>query len=85
MPACPTSGGYSAVARHLTQVFALDPPLDRRQVYDWARRRTVNAAGHTFPRPAAELPAAPCRPRLVWHLGEVAWWYRGGPPGRRGS
>jgi hypothetical protein len=75
-------GGYSAVAKHLTEVFGLVPELDRRQVYQWSRRGTVNAAGQMFPSPAAEVAAAEHRPRLLFDLTACAAWYAAGVPGR---
>lgn len=46
-----THGGYSAVARKLSEVLRPEVPVSRQQVYEWSKRGTRNAAGTPFPQP----------------------------------
>lgn len=75
-------GGYSDVARELTQRFGLDPPLKRQQVHLWNQRRTVNSLGRAFPSPVADVGPGynNRRPRLLFDIDQVASWYAGGVP-----
>jgi hypothetical protein len=76
-----STGSYAAVARHLTELFGLSPPMDRRQPYVWSKRGTVNRQGRRFPSPVLEKPS-PKRttPRWEFDLDETARWYREGAP-----
>lgn len=77
----PGLGGFSEVARVLTERFGLDPPLDRRQVHSWNHRRTLNARGRMFPTPVTSDPdAKPRRPRLLFDTGQVIHWFSAGVP-----
>jgi hypothetical protein len=78
-------GSYSAVAEYLTERFGISPPLDRRQVYVWNKRRTINQAGDMFPSPVRRRPALPRQPSLLFDFGQVAAWYSAGVPGRFGQ
>lgn len=79
-----SEGGFTAVAAYLTERFGLDPPMDRRQVYEWNRRRVVNQAGQVFPSPERAEAAASRRPRLIFSFEKVAAWYAAGVPGPHG-
>jgi hypothetical protein len=77
-----TTGGYSAVARYLTQRYDVEPPVSRGQVYAWNTRRTENQAGQPFPSPVAERTAAlRTTARLCFDFEDVARWYEAGVPG----
>lgn len=77
-------GGYTAVAREITRVYGLDPPLDRRNVYEWNYRRTENRDGRPFPSPAREVAAKRTRPRLLFRISDCLRWYSAGVPGKYG-
>lgn len=66
----PGSGGYAETARYLSAIYSLDPPIDRRQVWQWAARRTRNRAGERFP----DGPP--------FDLESVAYWAAAGWPAR---
>jgi hypothetical protein len=75
------SGGLTDVARALNKRFSLDPPIDRRRVDSWVRRRTLNAAGQLPPSPAGRIPnAKPRTPSLVWDIEAWVRWYGQGVP-----
>jgi hypothetical protein len=79
-------GSYAVTAAELTDRFGISPPLDRRQVELWNRRRTVNRAGQMFPSPARKEPGAlRTQPRLMFRISQVAEWYAAGVPGRWGQ
>lgn len=78
-------GGYAAVAAELTERFGLEPPLDRRQIELWNRRRTENADGQPFPSPARRVTARRSQPRLLFSFEAVAAWYAAGVPARWGT
>ena len=75
-----TTGGYSDVARELTERFSLDPPMKRQQVHLWNKRRTVNSLGRAFPSPVRDAGQEynNRRPRLLFDIDQVASWYSGG-------
>lgn len=75
-------GGYSAVAADLSERFGLDPPIDRRLVYQWNRRRTENAEGRPFPSPTRRVAAKRGKPSLLFDFDAVAAWYAAGAPYR---
>jgi len=72
-------GSYSRVADALTIHFRLDPPLDRRQIETWHKRRTRNAAGDRPPEPVTELDDP--RPRTPHVLFDIAAWKTWMTPG----
>lgn len=76
-----TEGGYSDVAKALTDRFGLQPPVDRRQVEIWSKRGTRNKAGRHFPDPVHEdRNAKPRQPRLLFSIEQVIEWYAAGVP-----
>jgi hypothetical protein len=77
---------YAVLARVLTALFAVDPPLDSRQVYAWHTRATRNKDGQAFPRPAQENAGARRgQPRYLFSVSAVASWYSAGVPDEHGK
>jgi hypothetical protein len=75
------TASYTRLAGILTKRYDIWPPLDRRQVYAWSRRHTLNKAGAPFPRPVAIRDDAPrTQPRRMFDVREVLCWYRPGVP-----
>jgi hypothetical protein len=73
------NGSYSDIARHLTQTFALDPPLDRRRVYAWVRQGSLNADDQPVPQPVrTRRKVLRTHPTRLWDLDAFADWYRPG-------
>jgi hypothetical protein len=85
MTSQPAEGGYSAVARALTELHQLDPPMDRRQVHTWNKRRTLNRAGRPFPSPVRAEHAKSRQPRLFFDIAQVVAWYAAGVPAPHGD
>jgi hypothetical protein len=80
------TGGFSGVARMLSEHFGLEPPLDRRQVYQWHKRGTRNQAGVPFPEPAHQDMSAPVnRPFKFFDYDEVLRWAEPGVPANHGG
>jgi len=84
-PAIGGEAGYATLARLLTAFYAVNPPLDSRQVHQWFRRETKNKDGKPFPRPVREIEN-PRRgqPRYMFNVPEVLNWYAPGVPGKFG-
>jgi hypothetical protein len=78
-------GGYSDTARDLTERFGIEPPLDRRQIHLWNKRRTRNRAGEHFPSPVRRRSALPRQPVLLFDFDQVASWAAAGVPGPHGK
>lgn len=60
------ANGWAAAARAITEAHSLTPPVTRQQVYNWAKRGSINADGHA-------LPAGP-----PFDLAAVVAWYGAG-------
>lgn len=71
-------GGFTEVAAYLSREFGIIPPLDRRRVYSWHVRHTVNRAGRPFPEPAYEFPAKRTQPKWIFKFEDVHAWYSAG-------
>jgi hypothetical protein len=71
---------YARLAEILTDKYHLDPPMDRRRVYAWARRGVKNKNGEKFPGPAGTIPAKSRKPHNLFSVEQVIAWYDGGPP-----
>lgn len=68
--------GYADTAVQLIEHFTLaEPVVTRQQLYEWARRRTINRAGELFP--VTRWPG-------VLDPGKVIGWAAKGVPGPRG-
>ena len=85
----PAPGGeasYATLARLLTAFYAIEPPLDPRQVHAWHKRSTKNKAGQPFPAPARDVPD-PKRgqPHHMFSARAVLEWYEPGVPGPNGK
>lgn len=79
-------GGYSAVAGELNKRFRPQPPIDRRQVYNWDHRQTRNASGELPPSPAEVRPdARRTTPSRVFAVEGWVVWFAEGVPGPRRS
>jgi hypothetical protein len=73
-------GGFTDVARELSEHYQLDPPMKRQQIERWYRRQTRNADGRAFPQPVERGPLHQRRPYLKWDYGQVLEWTRPGVP-----
>lgn len=84
-PASGGEAGYATLARLLTAFYAVDPPIDSRQVHQWHRRETKNKNGRPFPRPVREADN-PRRgqSRYLFSVREALDWYGAGVPGKHG-
>jgi hypothetical protein len=80
-PASGGEAGYAVLARVLSAFYAIDPPLDARQVYAWAERRTENKKGVPWPDPVREIEH-PKRgqPRYLFSVRAALEWYAAGVP-----
>jgi hypothetical protein len=77
-------GGYATVAAELNTRFAPQPPIDRRQVYQWDHRQTRNHAGELPPQPVEKRPGAKrSQPTRVFETGPWVTWFAKGVRGPR--
>jgi hypothetical protein len=83
-PAEGGEGGFAVCARILNAWFALDPPLDSRQIELWNRRRTRNRDGEPFPEPRVIEGAKPPQPSRLFSVRDVVAWYAAGVPDKYG-
>lgn len=85
-PARGGEAGYATLAKVLSAWFALDPPLDSRQVHQWHLRGTLNKDGEPFPGPVREV-AEPKRgqPRWLFDVPAAIAWYSKGVPDLHGK
>jgi hypothetical protein len=75
------TASYTRLAEILTKRYDIWPPLDRRQVYAWDKRHTLNKAGVPFPHPVIIYANVPrTRPSREFNVREVMCWYRPGVP-----
>src|SRR6266567_1479400 len=58
-PSSAGTGGFSEIARQLSEHYGVK--VSRTKVYQWYKRKTLNAAGQPFPR-EAEQGAVPYQP-----------------------
>lgn len=70
--------GFSEVARILSEHYG--EPVSRQQVYQWWRRKTLNAKEHPFPRGREIINAAAKRPSREFSDREVINWAAPGVP-----
>lgn len=78
------TGGYAVIAGELNKRFAPQPPIDRRQVYQWDRRQTRNAAGAPPPAPVQVKTGVPrSTPTRLFEAAEWVTWFEAGVPGPR--
>jgi hypothetical protein len=78
------TGGFSEVARQLSERYG--QPVSRQQVYQWWKRRTLNADGKPFPREAEQgtVPYHKGLAKLI-DLDEALAWAKPGVPGANGN
>ena len=80
-PAEGGEAGFSVLAHVLTAWFALDPPMDRRQVTAWSKRGSRNRDGKPFPQPVRVIEGVkPPQPSRLFSVREVLDWYAAGLP-----
>jgi len=79
------TAGFQGVASILSDRYGIDPPLDRRRIYDWWHRGTLNAAGVPFPNSVGTtVKSKGSKRRYQWFdIEEVDAWIRAGVPGWR--
>jgi hypothetical protein len=85
----PTPGGeagYAVLARLITAYFAVNPPVDPRQVYSWHHRETKNRDGEPFPGPVStDTATLRTQPRYLFSVTAVLDWYGKGVPDRKSN
>ncbi len=77
-------GGYSVVAAELNKRYRPQPPIDRRQIYQWDRRQSRNHADQLPPNPVETRPGAPrSQPTRVFETEAWVAWFAPGVRGPR--
>ena len=78
--------GFQGLAHILSERYGIDPPLDRRRIWEWWNRGTVNAAGEPFPQPEETTRATEGSDKRAYRwfdIEKVDVWLSKGIPGPR--